>query len=274
MWILVPGLVRGRMTHWQRSAEASPHNRWACTLAHGLPISMTRSAGRSVSGRSAASRARSIPYFAIRPAALAVSAWASAGVTPAASALTSSLRTRASNVSGASVATGVPPVLRHMVEYSAEGYRRAATVPPGTGSTLLCGRGSPQGEPRSTPRATYAGKPATTRLGLMAVQMAPSILSADFARLADEAAAVAGVADWLHVDVMDYHFVPNLTVGLPVVEALLKHTGLPLDCHLMISEPDRWAPGDAEAGARNVTVHAEALPSPVRTLRLRRAAGA
>jgi ribulose-phosphate 3-epimerase len=108
----------------------------------------------------------------------------------------------------------------------------------------------------------------------MAVQMAPSILSADFARLAGEAAAVAGVADWLHVDVMDYHFVPNLTIGLPVVEALLKHTGLPLDCHLMISEPDRWAAGYAEAGARNVTVHAEALQSPVRTLRHIRAAGA
>ena len=108
----------------------------------------------------------------------------------------------------------------------------------------------------------------------MAVQMAPSILSADFARLADEAAAVAAVADWLHVDVMDYHFVPNLTIGLPVVESLLKHTGLPLDCHLMISEPDRWAAGYAEAGARNVTVHAEALQSPVRTLRMIRAAGA
>ena len=77
----------------------------------------------------------------------------------------------------------------------------------------------------------------------MAVQMAPSILSADFARLADEAAAVTGVADWLHVDVMDNHFVPNLTLGLPVVESLLKHAGLPLDCHLMIEDPDRWAPG-------------------------------
>ena len=107
----------------------------------------------------------------------------------------------------------------------------------------------------------------------MAVQISPSILSADFARLADEAAAVAAAADWLHVDVMDNHFVPNLTVGLPVVESLLKHTGLPLDCHLMITEPDRWAPAYAEAGARNVTVHAEAIQSPVRTLRLIRAAG-
>lgn len=108
----------------------------------------------------------------------------------------------------------------------------------------------------------------------MAVQLAPSILSADFARLADEAEAVSGVAEWLHVDVMDYHFVPNLTIGLPVVEALLKHTGLPLDCHLMIADPDRWAPGYAEAGARNVTIHAEATRSPVRTLRMIRAAGA
>ena len=76
----------------------------------------------------------------------------------------------------------------------------------------------------------------------MAVQMAPSILSADFARLADEAAAVTGVAEWLHVDVMDNHFVPNLTLGLPVVEALLKHAGLPLDCHLMIDDPTAGRP--------------------------------
>ena len=108
----------------------------------------------------------------------------------------------------------------------------------------------------------------------MAVQISPSILSADFARLADEAAAVAGVADWLHVDVMDYHFVPNLTLGLPVVEALLKHVTLPLDCHLMIEDPDRWAPEYAVAGARNVTIHAEAVHAPVRTLRAIRAAGA
>lgn len=107
----------------------------------------------------------------------------------------------------------------------------------------------------------------------MTVQIAPSILAADFARLADEAAAVARVADWLHVDVMDGHFVPNLTIGLPVVEALRKHASLPLDCHLMIEDPDRWAIGYAEAGARNVTIHAEAAQSPVRTLRMIRAAG-
>jgi ribulose-phosphate 3-epimerase len=106
------------------------------------------------------------------------------------------------------------------------------------------------------------------------VQIAPSLLASDFARLADEAATVADVADWLHVDVMDGHFVPNLTIGLPVVEALLKHAGLPLDCHLMIEDPDRWAPGYAEAGARNVTIHAEAAAAPVRTLRAIRAAGA
>ncbi len=110
--------------------------------------------------------------------------------------------------------------------------------------------------------------------GSMTMQISPSVLAADFARLADEAAAVAGAADWLHIDVMDGHFVPNLTVGLPVVEALLKHTGLPLDCHLMIADPERWAPEYAVAGARNVTIHAEAARSPVRTLRAIRSAGA
>ncbi|GAB3446989.1 ribulose-phosphate 3-epimerase [Streptomonospora sediminis] len=108
----------------------------------------------------------------------------------------------------------------------------------------------------------------------MAIQISPSILSADFAHLADEAAAVADTADWLHVDVMDNHFVPNLTLGLPVVESLLKAVSVPMDCHLMIEDPDRWAPAYAEAGAGSVTVHAEAARSPVRTLREIRRQGA
>src|SRR5437868_11347115 len=103
--------------------------------------------------------------------------------------------------------------------------------------------------------------------------IAPSILAADFAELGDEAAAVTG-ADWLHVDVMDNHFVPNLTIGLPVVESLLKATALPIDCHLMIGEPDRWAPPYAEAGAGNVTFHVEAAHDPVQTARAIKSAGA
>jgi ribulose-phosphate 3-epimerase len=108
----------------------------------------------------------------------------------------------------------------------------------------------------------------------MAPQISPSILSADFGRLADDVAAVSGAADWIHVDVMDNHFVPNLTIGLPVVEALLKTSALPLDCHLMIEDPDRWAVRYAEVGAGSVTIHAEAAKAPIRTLRAIRAAGA
>jgi ribulose-phosphate 3-epimerase len=105
------------------------------------------------------------------------------------------------------------------------------------------------------------------------VQISPSILSADFARLSDEVAVIGDTADWVHVDVMDNHFVPNLTLGLPVVEALLKSSPLPIDCHLMIEQPDRWAPAYAEAGAGSVTFHVEAAQAPVRLARALRAAG-
>ncbi|WP_408606766.1 ribulose-phosphate 3-epimerase [Catenuloplanes japonicus] len=103
--------------------------------------------------------------------------------------------------------------------------------------------------------------------------IAPSILAADFARLADAARAVEGEADWLHVDVMDNHFVPNLTIGLPVVQSLRKSTPIPFDVHLMIEDPERWAPGYAEAGAYNVTFHAEATTDPVALAKTLRAAG-
>lgn len=103
--------------------------------------------------------------------------------------------------------------------------------------------------------------------------ISPSILSADFARLADELAAIK-TADYAHVDVMDNHFVPNLTLGLPVVEALLKVTPIPIDCHLMIDDPDRWAPPYAEAGASSVSFHIEAAADPRRLAREIRGQGA
>jgi len=105
-------------------------------------------------------------------------------------------------------------------------------------------------------------------------EIAPSILSADFARLADEIKAVEeGGATVLHVDVMDGHFVPNITIGLPVVRSLRKATRLTLDCHLMITEPGRYAEQFVEAGADMVSVHVEADPHLHRTLTSIRKAG-
>ena len=100
----------------------------------------------------------------------------------------------------------------------------------------------------------------------MAPRIMPSLLSADFANLQ---AAIESIpsADALHVDVMDSHFVPNLTLGLPVVEAIRAVTPAMLDIHLMISDPDRWAPAYAEAGAESVTFHVEAAAAPVRLAR-------
>src|ERR687897_2089412 len=105
------------------------------------------------------------------------------------------------------------------------------------------------------------------------VQITPSILNADLSRLADEVARIPS-ADWVHVDVMDNHFVPNLTLGLPVIEALSKHASQPIDVHLMIEDADRWAPAYAEAGCGSVTFHAEATKAPVRLAREIRSQGA
>jgi ribulose-phosphate 3-epimerase len=104
------------------------------------------------------------------------------------------------------------------------------------------------------------------------IRIAPSILSADFANLEAELRRIEA-ADWAHVDVMDNHFVPNLTLGAPVVAALAKVSPLPIDVHLMIADVDRWAVSYARAGAASVTIHAEASAAPVRTARALREAG-
>ncbi|MFZ0063095.1 MAG: ribulose-phosphate 3-epimerase [Pyrinomonadaceae bacterium] len=107
------------------------------------------------------------------------------------------------------------------------------------------------------------------------IEIAPSILSADFARLGEEIAAVErGGAGILHVDVMDGHFVPNITIGLPVVKSLAAATRLPIDAHLMISEPGRYAEQFVASGAKMVSVHVEADPHLHRTLMAIKGAGA
>src|SRR5690606_17342421 len=107
------------------------------------------------------------------------------------------------------------------------------------------------------------------------VQLAPSILSADFGHLArDIAAAEAGGADLIHVDVMDGHFVPNITIGPPVVRAVKRATALPLDVHLMISDPDRYLEAFVNAGASMLSVHVEVLPHLHRTIGAIKALGA
>ena len=107
------------------------------------------------------------------------------------------------------------------------------------------------------------------------IKIAPSILSADFARLGDAIAeAEAGGADWIHVDCMDGHFVPNLTIGAPVVKALRKETKLPLDVHLMIEKPENLIEAFVDAGADYLTVHVEAATHLHRTIERIRELGA
>jgi len=107
----------------------------------------------------------------------------------------------------------------------------------------------------------------------MTVRINPSILAADFANFESELQRIA-TADYIHVDIMDNHFVPNLTFGLPMVERLQQVTPRPLDVHLMIDDPERWAPGYAEAGAFSVTFHAEATGDAVGLARRLRDIGA
>lgn len=96
----------------------------------------------------------------------------------------------------------------------------------------------------------------------MSMLISPSVLNSNLGRLSEEISKVEGVADLIHLDVMDNHFVPNLTFGLPVVASIIAQTSLRADVHLMISDPDRWAPAYGEAGAYSVTFHIEAAKNP------------
>lgn len=104
--------------------------------------------------------------------------------------------------------------------------------------------------------------------------ISPSVLNCNLGRLSAEISLVEGVADMIHLDVMDNHFVPNLTFGLPVVASVIEQTNLRADVHLMIDDPDRWAPAYADAGAYSVTFHIEASRSPVSLAQNLRSAGA
>lgn len=106
----------------------------------------------------------------------------------------------------------------------------------------------------------------------MTVRITPSILNADFADMGREVGRIES-ADGVHIDVMDNHFVPNLTMGVPMVEALRRVTDLPFDAHLMIEDPDVWAPGYVDAGAQTVTFHLEAAKAPIRLAREIRSRG-
>lgn len=104
------------------------------------------------------------------------------------------------------------------------------------------------------------------------MRISPSILNCDFSDLRSELKKIRN-ADWAHVDIMDNHFVPNLTMGVPIVESIVGVSEIPVDTHLMIEDPDRWAPAYAEAGARSVTFHAEAAAAPLRLARELRSMG-
>lgn len=123
--------------------------------------------------------------------------------------------------------------------------------------------------------AAYEAAPNyASSLTHVGVLISPSVLNADLSRLAEEIGRVSAVADMIHLDVMDNHFVPNLTFGLPLVRSIIASCDVPADCHLMIADPDRWAPAYAESGAYSVTFHIEAAADPMRVARDIRAAGA